>query len=154
LTTAYQTVPVVLTINGEARKLSKINLTINVGSVDGTGVLQLDGTACKEVDPWGEPSVCKPGVYAPEDVRLAGVKMLDPTGRQRRLYAILEGSPEEQLYIVVPTLRCDSYRLTIQTAPHVHRVITMEFVPGTCPKVKPVPPPAKRRCCRLRRARR
>ena len=155
LTTAYQTVPVELTINGERRQLRKIYLSINL--CERTGVLTLDATTCKKVDAWGEVADCAPGLYQPEKVTLAQVKTPDPAGRERRLFGIFDASPEERLFVVVPTYTCDSYRLTVRNKKdEVTRILTMELECGPCDKPANAVPcrPACGRKCGIRRIRR
>lgn len=135
LTTAYQTEPITLTIDGEQRQFRCVNLRVNLNQH--VGVLQLDATTCSQVDPFGEVAGCSPGIYPPEKIRLAQVRLADPAGHGRNLYAILESSPEERLFLVVPTRACDSYRLSVEDDGRVTRVITMEFDESMCVPLSP-----------------
>jgi hypothetical protein len=132
LTTAYQTVPVVLTVNGQQAETRKINLAIRyLDLAGGRGMLQLDATTCRSVDVFGEVTECTPGVFAPEDVEFVRLRLADPAGRGRRVYLIRgSSSVAERLFLVVPHNACDSHRITIEdSSGAVNRVLTLEHEP-------------------------
>ena len=113
LVTAYHVHPIELNVDGEARQIHRIYLRVKLTGTTGKGELQLDATSCVDVDFFGEPSNCSPGIYAPSTIELRQVYAADTTGKGRALFTISGAGIGGDALLVVPRDARDSYRLIL-----------------------------------------
>lgn len=108
-----------------------------VGELGGSGQVTLDGNTCT-LTQFGDPGVCTEIAFQPHDVKLAQLRLADPSGQGRRLYQ-LRGELEpagSRYFLVVPRRRSGPHRLVVDLGNDLRRVVTLESIPES-PRGKP-----------------